>query len=367
MFNPVKPYHNYAFICYTHTKQYRRMRPMRDVEYSNWLQQHVTSAAITNYIKRCQRVEDNLKIDLDDEYRKDSGISLLDKLTYTTDDELQNRPLRCSIFFNTGSNLRNGMGSLKTAVSKYFEFCQNNTQHIQIKPCITPAVIENNEPISPTVIDSYQEFLNRFSIDKESFYQWGISATIFPNITAASAAWTNLKKRILNNQTVYIRGYGRDAHGTQLYKDLYSTLFNNSHVEKDPTNNAIPHRHIQQLTGLKRNYNVYNYQVSHIWGHTKNIFLFEAPWNICYTPKIIDPFTGHETQGVWPTEYQQLFISHAYNLYKHFVDEYNQLLIDYDIPVRLKEYLNSLRGTISDKEFTQFVKDANSELSPIIL
>lgn len=340
---------------------------MHDEEYSNWLQQHVTNAAITNYIKCCQRVEDNLQINLDDEYKKDDGVSLLNKLTYTTDDELHSRPLRCDIYFNVGSNLRNGMGSLKTAVSKYFEFCRGNAHPISSKPNVSPVIIENSEHTEKNIIDSYQEFLDHFSIDKTSFYEWGISATIFPNITAVSAAWSGLKKRILNNQTVYIRGYGRDAHGTQLYKDLYTALFNNSHIEKDPTNNAIPHRHIQQLTGLKRNSNVYNYQVSHIWGHTKNVFLFEAPWNICYTPKIIDPFTGHETQGAWPTEYQELFISHAYNLYKPFVDEYNQLLIDHNIPAKLDKYLNTLRGTISDKEFTQFAKDSHSELSPIVI
>ena len=81
-----------------------------------------------------------------------------------------------------------------------------------------------------------------------------------------------------------------------MYKDFYANLLGNTHVEKDPTNNAVPHKLIQRTTELKRNSDIFNYQVSHIWGHTKNIFMFEAPWNICYTPKIMDPFTGHETQ-----------------------------------------------------------------------
>ncbi len=340
---------------------------MRDEEYSIWLQQHVTPAAINNYVKRCQRVEDNLKIDLDIEFKKDNGVSLLDKLTYTTDDEIHNRPLRCNIEFNAGSNLRNGMGSLKTAVSKYFEFCRSNKHILSSKLQNTPIITHSVPTPTTTYIDSYQKFLSHFGIDKQSFFEWGVSATIFPPLTAVEPAWNDLKCRILNNQTVYIRGYGRDAHGTKLYQNLYSELFHNFHIEKDPTNNAIPHRHIQQLTGLKRNSNVYNYQVSHIWGHTKNIFMFEAPWNICYTPKIIDPFTGHETQGVWPTEYQKLFIEKAYELYKPFIDEYNQFLIDYDIENRLNEYFHNLKGTISDKEFTQFEKDVRSELSAIII
>lgn len=337
---------------------------MRDKEYSKWLQQYVTNAVNVNYITRCQRVEENLRIDLDDEFNKDNGTSLLEKLTYTTDDELHNHPLRCNICFNAGSNLHKGMASLKTAVNKYFEFCKDNRHSLYIKQHNVPHIKEHQ---SEDIIDSYQEFIKYFKIDIEHFFEWGVSATIFPEITAVSAAWINLKDRILNNQTVYIRGYGRDAHGTQLYIDLYKKLFNNSHVEKDPTNNAMPRRQMQQLTGLKHNSNIYNYQVSHIWGHTKNIFMFEAPWNICYTPKIIDPFTGHETKGIWPIEYQKLFFAKAYKMYRPFVVEYNQLLVDHDIEGRLEEYLLSLRSTIPARELTQFEKDARSELSPIVI
>lgn len=255
------------------------------------------------------------------------------------------------------------MASLKTAVSKYFEFCRAST--------VVKAVhyIKNDKckkEVNVTVIDSYQEFLRCFDIDKKAFFEWGISSTIFPPVSKVAEEWDLLKKRILNDQTVYIRGYGRDAHGTQLYKDLYKELFNNSHVKKDPNNNAEVHKLIQRLTGLKRNNDIYNYQVSHIWGHTKNIFMFEAPWNICYTPKIMDPFTGHETQGTWPSEYQKLFIEKAQELYSPFIIEYNQLLIELDIMKRAEAYILSLNGKISEKELTRFSKDALSELSPIM-
>ena len=338
---------------------------MRDEEYGKWLQEYVTGAAIVNYIKRCQRVEANLGIDLDDEFKMDGGSSLLYKLTYTTDDELHNRPLRCNIHFNAGSNLRNGMGSLKTAVGKYFEFCRNNRSVIKQEKS---TLVQNIKSVKQfKIMDSYNEFMQHFAIPKEDFYKWGISATIFPDLHNVAVAWEELKARILGNQTVYIRGYGRDAHGTQLYKDLYEKLFGNSHIEKDPTNNAIPHRHIQQLTGLKRNVDVYNYQVSHIWGHTKNVFMFEAPWNICYTPKIIDPFTGHETQGMWPKEYQEIFISHAMMLFSPFIKDYNQLLVEYDVVEKTNHYLKTIQKSVPVKEFLQFEKDVKNELSAIIL
>lgn len=220
---------------------------------------------------------------------------------------------------------------------------------------------------TPAITDSYQEFLTHFEIDRESFFEWGISATIFPPIDKVASEWENLKRRIFNNQTVYIRGYGRDAHGTQMYKDFYAKLLGNTHIEKDPTNNAAPHKLIQRTTKLKRNSDIYNYQVSHIWGHTKNIFMFEAPWNICYTPKIMDPFTGHETQGIWPAEYQKFFIAKATELYRPFLDEYNSIRKSLDIDKKLQEYISSQESVIPAKKLVQFSKNAISELSPIIL
>lgn len=328
---------------------------MNDKEYSNWLQSHVANTAVANYIKQCQQIEDNLNIDLDDEFIKDKGISLLAKLTYTTNDQLHSK-----ICFNDGLDLQADMNLLKIAVSKYLEFCQRNITSINIKDCS-----KKDQDNVKSIIDSYQEFLTSFGIDKKSFFEWGISSTIFPSAEKVALEWDSLKKRIFTNQKVYIRGYGRDAQRTQLYKDLYAELFNNFHVVKDPSNNTIPHKLMQHMTGLKRNNNIYNYQVSHIWGNTKNIFMFEAPWNICYMPKIMDPFTGHETQGLWPAEYQKLFITKASKLYKPFIDEYNQLLITLDIENRLQEYILSLNSIIPPKILKQFSKDATKELSSI--
>lgn len=216
-------------------------------------------------------------------------------------------------------------------------------------------------------IDSYDEFLKYFSIDKQAFYDWGLASTIFPDTSSVALEWNSLKSRIFSNQSVRIRGYGRGAHATQLYLDLYKELFGNNNVKQDPTNNFRPQQLMQQLTGLKRNTNIFNYQVSHIWGHTKNIFMFEAPWNICYTPKIMDPFTGHETKGMWPVEYQQLFIQKAYELYKPFVDEYNQLLVDLHLEKRIQEYFITLEKIISSNELDQFFRDVTIELSPIAI
>jgi hypothetical protein len=215
--------------------------------------------------------------------------------------------------------------------------------------------------------DSYQNFFETFNINKDELYEFGIRETILPPIDQVTLIWEELKKKIINNEKVTIRGYGRDAKGTNMYTDLYKHLFNNENVQKDPTNNAVPQKIISQLTGYKRNVNLFNYQVSHIYGKTKNIFLFEAPWNIAFVPKIIDPFTGHETKGLWPEEYQARFIEFATDRYINFIDEYNELISSPEIVQGILEYINNLKRFEGEtKRILQFEKDVMLELSPII-
>lgn len=213
--------------------------------------------------------------------------------------------------------------------------------------------------------DSYQRFIDKFNIDKESLYLFGIEETIFPKIESVSNNWDDLKKRIISNGNVTIRGYGRDAGGTDLYIGLYKHLFGNTKVKKDPTNNLVPQKIISNLTGYKSNINLLNYQVSHIFGKAKNIYLFEAAWNIVLVPKIIDPFTGHETKGIWPIEYQKLFQDCAFKKYSRFINDYNELISEKHISDGVLEYLDSLRDKLSTNRLLQFSKDVRQELSPI--
>lgn len=216
-------------------------------------------------------------------------------------------------------------------------------------------------------MDSYSIFMENFDISKNDLFDWGIENTIFPNEKVVEVFWEKLKYRIVNGEKVYIRGYGRDAHGTELYKGLYEHIFGNINVTKDPTNNAIPQKNIKNLTKLTRNKDIYNYQVSHIFGKTKNIFLFEAPWNVCYTPKIMDPFTGHESKGEWPVEYQDRFIKKAVSLYEKYIVEYNSLLEKYEVKDKTNEYINNLYKVRDNVEVDQFKNDCKKEVESIAI
>ncbi len=214
-------------------------------------------------------------------------------------------------------------------------------------------------------MDAYNKFMKDFDINQNNLFEWGIDNTIFPDVQLVDKAWKDLLDRIYNNQKVYIRGYGRNGHGTKIYSDFYSFLLGNEYVIQDPTNNSKPKSNIEKLTGLKRNKNIFNYQTAHIFGHTKNIFLFEAPWNICYVPKIMDPFTGHEAKGEYISEYQKMFKQKAYTIYQKYIQEYNSVIDELKINEKIIEYSESLTGSLDHKQVKQFIADSLKEFSPI--
>lgn len=217
------------------------------------------------------------------------------------------------------------------------------------------------------VLDSYDLFIKEFKLTKENLFEFGIKYTIFPQLEKVEEQWKNLKHRIYNNGVVSIRRYGRSSNN-QMFIDLYKYLFNNRNVRIDPTNNLKPQKVLSELTGHKRNVDLFNYQVSHTFSRTKNIFLFEAGWNLTFTPKIVDPLTGHEAKGRWPEEYQGLFLLHVMEKYQSFIDNYNQIVTDTDFLNQIDTYLCILKkssGTTS--QVIQFEKDLEREFAPILI
>ncbi len=218
--------------------------------------------------------------------------------------------------------------------------------------------------------DSYQDFLSSFNIDVDSFFNWGIDNAIFPDEKEIKKKWDDLVERITTGcDKVIIRGYGRNAKNTYLFIDMYKELFPLAKVQVDGTNNAKPKSNLESMTKLKRNKNIYNYQISHIFGDTKNIFMFEAPWNICYLPKIMDPFSGHEAKGLLPPKFQMMFQKKVARRYKKYIDAYCNILSKYDVKDKMDQYFILLKEDskyLTDSEhrkiIDKFEKDAYSEI-----
>ncbi len=208
--------------------------------------------------------------------------------------------------------------------------------------------------------DSYFNFLNYFEIDSILFFRWGIEAMIFPPMEQVDLEWRILKSRILNGEVVFIGGTGKGAGRIPLYIDFYNYVFGNKNVQKD-TNNKIQ-IDLKNMTDLDRKNDINNYQVYSIWSRSRNIFLYEAPWNVCYIPNMIDLLLCPESKGDLPEEFRKYFLKYVRKKYWKYINDYNRIIDEYKVALRLKEFCE--KNTIND---LKFMKEAMMQLSPIII
>lgn len=220
--------------------------------------------------------------------------------------------------------------------------------------------------------DAYDNLFKTY--DKDKFFTDSLEAIIYIDTSKIIINWQETLRKLNNDEELFIRGFGRDAKGTDAFLTLYRYLFSNNKIRKDPTNNNEPTKIITNLTGLNKKLNsdnetqqrIQNYQVSHLFGKTKNPLLFTAAWNIAYIPKYIDPFTGHETQGSYSKEFKKLFDQKNVGKFHDFINEYNLFVqenitpnLDKALKITMKEFENS------EVNLRQFEIAARQELSEI--
>lgn len=130
-------------------------------KFRNWLE--FTGRPINtiqNRISNCRNVE-NYEGDLDQHFIKDYGLSLLEKLSYSTTEERNNSPAKHKIPIN--GNIRNGSATLKQAVNLYMSFRKDNG--IDFKEYNSSLSTENSL-IDDEDID-YIESSNNFSYERD--------------------------------------------------------------------------------------------------------------------------------------------------------------------------------------------------------
>jgi len=221
--------------------------------------------------------------------------------------------------------------------------------------------------------DSYARFFSEGFITKEQFFKFGLEDVIFAPIKGSEEGWNQLKSNIKNKEKVFIRGFGRDAKGTVLYQEFYERMLGIK-IKKDPTNNARPTKIIKELTGYSKTKNssyelIRNYQVSHIFGRTKNIYAFTAPWNIVYMPKMLDPFTGHEAKGEMIGEFTTLFQKKAYEKFTPLIDDFNKIITSEIFKDKMDNCLSSLESDSSfdEKDIKKLRASVKNEFMPITI
>lgn len=221
------------------------------------------------------------------------------------------------------------------------------------------------------IIDSYGKFCKDHGICGQDFVKWGLDNIVYPDPVKVKQEWNALKNNIVNGSDVYVRKYGRK--GNSILIDFYN--FFGIKAKPDPNNNSKATKMLQTTTGYKKfnsrkqNTNgqiLQNYQVSHIFGKTKNVYCFTAPWNVCFVPKLIDPLTGHESEGTFPISFKSKWMKAIKKKYQNYINEYNNLVRSFDIDSKLKKFFsNPSHSGYSQAERAKFEEDMKEEFSPI--
>lgn len=236
---------------------------------------------------------------------------------------------------------------------------QNNMNKVYVYFVKSKVQAKCNKPI-----ESYAEFADYFGISLDELYNFGIEETICPKKELVENYWEELKRKVFNDEVIHIRKAGRKGELTSLYIDFINHIWGNKHVKTDASNNTRPTQIIRGVTGFKK-YNkkridksntVQNYQVSHVFDNsTKNPLLFEAPWNLIYAPKMIDPFTGHETTGD-VAKYSKMLQEKVYGLLGEYINDYNKIIIDLKVDEKLDEFIVRNNLDLNSSNVKEFVK-----------
>ena len=154
----------------------------------------------------------------------------------------------------------------------------------------------------------------------------------------------------------YVRSHGKNGNGNDKMLNVLEKVFGRTFIT-DSTNNSKPKKILNDA--LKETGKYEDYQISHIFEErTNNPLLFTAPWMICYTPKIIDPFTGHETKG-YP-KFREKFVEVAFNKNQKYIEDYNNIIMHFW--EKLKEYID---GSDNKDYYDKFNKHMIATLAPI--
>lgn len=182
-----------------------------------------------------------------------------------------------------------------------------------------------------TQLDAYQFLLEQLNIDHHRFLEIGIGNILQIDEETVMKQWKMQKDAILaGGASLGIRNYGRYGKFNEHFKVLYNALFDCT-ISFDKTNNAYPAKMMDSQTTYRKNRKakssshtvIFNYQLAHIFGCTKNPLLFTALWNLAYIPKYLDPFTGHETKGELSDSIREVFQEKMRRKLSVYLEDYN--------------------------------------------
>lgn len=338
---------------------------MREQLFKQWLltQGFASSGPVSNAISRCHRIEDAEHLDLDEEFERDSCESLLELYTYTTTDQREENPARHHSLI-TG-DIRNGTASLRSAILKYIEFCRNiGDTAVEIPQEDLPTLARNRrraraprtaQPNTAPNRESYSEFFSAYGIDIESLCEYGITNSVFASTKDAVAQWTRVKTDFFENHKLPIRMADTNGEEFRFYKALYRHIFGYTSLTNDATGNYYPRANMERALGIKvtikpssETGHLVNFQTSHGFsGRTKNPLMYSSIWNIVFTPKVIDPFTGDEASGEYADAFRNAFQLAIKTRFRQCIKEFNDIVEQYHVVEKINEFQSDDFSTTS--------------------
>ena len=218
------------------------------------------------------------------------------------------------------------------------------------------------------MIDAYEALIPEY-LSQEDFIRYGLEKTVYIPDDKVKEGWEDLKKQINSNKKVFMRGV-KDNNITRMFFDYYKDIVKNERIAKDPSNTQNPAKVIEDLSGIKKSKDLRNYQLTSIFGRSRNIFAFTAPWNIVYIPNLIDPLLSAEANNELSKEFQKDFQKNAYEKFKPQIDEFNKIVTDHHFRQSTDDYFEHLynNNRLYPRENTEkFEEIYREDFAPIVV
>lgn len=133
-------------------------------EFKNWLEIQGYHTTVVDILANCKRV--NNTYNLDKEYSKDHGKSLLELFSYSAEDKRNNNPLKHSVYIGNGDN-KYITDQLKSSIRKYMEFQKYRTESLHEPSDIKENNFRKNSILSENEISEIQRDIQEIENDKK--------------------------------------------------------------------------------------------------------------------------------------------------------------------------------------------------------
>ena len=316
---------------------------MNETQFYNWLCEKFSGGTPNSRLSNCLRVE-QFEGDLDNHFARDKGISLLNKLSYSKDDERNNRRAKHNVPIN--GNTYNGTATLKQAASLYFKFkagVKPDSTNNQTKPSFIKRINKSEWPtwdfpsdeelyelikltvkyakfLHPEIVrdvvndnnknkDNWSAKLEKRNVSS-SIYLWDNSSCAFPGVRrySGSKEIAYFRKHTELSRNEIHHAVALDDN--DFPKQIWSYIFRENKFQKyGPNNFALAHLadHKEYNNRLFGEFDIKNQSEQHqLFG------LFTCPSNTVYIPTSLSR----------PTDFspaiRKLLISRAHYLYGSF-------------------------------------------------